>query len=252
MKSKSSLIRKIITVFLICVIAFSGYKIATIKLSESKEKARFVELKKEIDIKDEDSQNSDNLKKEKIKSRYEKIHSQNSDYIGWLKIDDTPIDYPVMYTPEDIEFYLRRDFDKKWSFSGTPFIGKGSDVQSKSFIIYSHNMKNDTMFGTLERYQDIEYKKSHPVINFETENESRKYEVIAAFSADLDKEHFDYYNQVGDWTEEQFKNYIDNISRISYYGNIENLSYNDQIVQLSTCSYFAESGRFVVVAKRIR
>ena len=84
----------------------------------------------------------------------------NPDFIGWLRIDGTKIDYPVMMKPEDPDYYLRRDFSGKDAKSGTPYIGSGCTPCSDNVIIYSHNMKNGTMFADLLKYADEKFYPS--------------------------------------------------------------------------------------------
>lgn len=79
---------------------------------------------------------------------YTDLYEKNNGFAAWITIPNTNIDYPVMLTPNEPEYYLYRSFDKTESSSGTPFIGEGGDINSDVFIIYGHNMKNDTMFGT--------------------------------------------------------------------------------------------------------
>ena len=80
------------------------------------------------------------------------LYAQNSDLIGWIEIEGTKIDYPVMQTPDDPEYYLHRDFNREYSASGTPFLDSASVVLPKdnavtwNWLIYGHNMKFGTMF----------------------------------------------------------------------------------------------------------
>lgn len=188
-------------------------------------------------------------------SRYAVIAGQNPDFAGWLKIDRTVIDYPVMYTPEDVQYYIRRDFYGKESVSGTPFIGDHCNVDSQGMIIYGHNMKNDTIFGALDEYADRDYWREHPVIRFSTVEEEREYEVFAAFRTRLlyeNEEGFRYYEYVGDLTEETFGEFVEQAEAAALYDTGIRPEYGDQFLMLSTCSYHTKNGRFVVAARRTR
>lgn len=200
-----------------------------------------------------DGKSSSNQDSDEPKRNYQLLKEENPDFAGWLRIDDTKIDYPVMHTPNEMQYYIRRDFYGNTSVSGTPFIGSFCNANSSSIIIYAHNMKNGTMFGDLDLYESKEYRDKHPVVEFDTPEESRKYEVVAAFRTKLVYEGeggFQYYNYVGDMTEETFQEFVSQLKSISYYGT-ENLPrYGDQLLILSTCSYHAKDGRFVVVARR--
>ena len=97
---------------------------------------------------------------EKPKRNYGLLKEKNPDFAGWLRIPDTKIDYPVMHTPDDMQYYIRRDFYGESSVSGTPFIGDFCSTDSGSMIIYAHNMKNGTLFGELDEYESEDYRKS--------------------------------------------------------------------------------------------
>lgn len=92
----------------------------------------------------------------------------NGDCIGWLSIDGTSISYPVMYTPNEPQKYLRRNFYGKYSQSGVPFLDGRCDIRSTNLIIYGHNMKNGTMFSDLKRYVDRDFLNAHRAVKFET------------------------------------------------------------------------------------
>lgn len=186
-------------------------------------------------------------------SRYARIAAENPDFAGWLKIDQTVIDYPVMHTPDDIQYYIRRDFYGEESVSGTPFIGDNCSVDSLGMIIYGHNMKNDTMFGALDLYADESYWREHPVIRFNTLEEDREYEVFAAFRTKLlyeNEEGFRYYEYVGNPSKEEFQEFVEQAKAVSYYDTGITPLYGDQFLILSTCSYHTSNGRFVVVARK--
>lgn len=187
------------------------------------------------------------------KPNYQELFALNEDFAGWLRIDGTKINYPVMHTPEDQQYYIHRDFYGKDSFSGTPFMGDRCDVNSQSIIIYAHNMNNGTMFGELDKYADQTYWKEHPVIEFDTLEEERQYEVFAAFQTRIFKEGedgFRYYQYIGDLTEKEFSEFTDQALRSSLYNTEIVPSYGEQLLILSTCSYHVEDGRFVVAARQ--
>jgi sortase B len=210
------------------------------------------------------SQNADNddvwestaeEKTEKPLPQYEDIYAMNNDFIGWLSIPNTKIDYPVMFTPDEPEYYLRRSFDKRDFQSGTPFIGKGGNIDSDCFIIYGHNMKNDTMFGTLDNYVDEDFWKENKTFSFNTLYEYREYEVFATVKTKIlytDENGLRYYNYAGELSEADYKNLEEWLSANSVYNTDISLTYGEQILILSTCSYHTTNGRFVVAARRIK
>lgn len=186
-------------------------------------------------------------------TEYITLYEQNSDFAGWLHIDNTGIDYPVMCTPSDSEYYLRRAFDKSSSQSGTPFIGKDSTLDSDMFIIYGHNMKNDTMFGTLDYYSEKAFAEENPYIDFTTTTEHRTYEVFAAVKTRIlyqNESGYRYYEQAGSLDEMNFEELVQWLIQNSLYDTDVVPEYGEQIMILSTCSYHTENARFIVAARR--
>lgn len=189
-----------------------------------------------------------------VYTEYVSLYEENNDFVGWLHIDNTNIDYPVMCTPEDPEYYLHRAFDRSDSQGGTPFISKDSTIDSDFYIIYGHNMKNDTMFGTLDYYTKKSFWEANPRFSFTTVTEQREYEVFAALKTRVLRKNetgYRYYFQVGDLTEDAFDVLIDWFRQNALYDTGIIPTYGEQIVVLSTCSYHEENGRFIIVARRV-
>ena len=109
------------------------------------------------------------------------MYEQNPDLFGWICIEDTVLDYPVMHTPDDPEKYLRLSFEGETSTAGTPFMDAKCGIDSDNYIIYGHNMKNGTMFREILQYANKSYWQEHPMIRFDTLYEQGEYEVLAAF-----------------------------------------------------------------------
>lgn len=187
---------------------------------------------------------------------YEALYQKNPDLAGWLRIDTTKVNYPVMFTPEDPEYYLHRSFDKETSVSGVPFIGEGSFADSTNIMIYGHNMKNGTMFATLLKYAQKEFWREHPVIQFDNLYEENMYEIIGAFysKAYLQEESgvFKYYQYPDLSTPELFDEYYAQVKKASLYDTGIEAEFGEQLLTLSTCSYHVKDGRFVVVARKMR
>ena len=182
-------------------------------------------------------------------------YEKNNDTIGWIKIEGTPIDYPVMFTPDDNEFYLNRDFDKNDSKAGTLYIDVNSQISTPNtnIIIYGHNMKNDTMFGSLSEYANKAYYDAHPTITFNTLYEKGTYEILGAFYAKVlkksDTTSFRYYKYFGAETEEEYNTFVDYVKSVRQYDTGVETKYGDRFITLSTCSYHVDNGRFAVVAR---
>lgn len=193
-----------------------------------------------------------------IIGEYVELYKANSDIIGWVKVDDTKIDYPIMQTQDDPEHYLHLDFDEEYAASGTPFMDAGSDVfiPTSNFLIYGHNMKNGTMFHDLLKYESKEFYDEHKTFAFDTiyKGGQGEYQVIAAAYSKIypkDSTKFKYYQYAGITTESEFNEYVSGVKALSIYDTGVTAEYGDQLVTLSTCAYHTEEGRFFVVAKRV-
>lgn len=189
---------------------------------------------------------------------YLSLTQENSDLAAWLTIPDTQIDYPVMYTPEDPEFYLRKAFDGSYALSGSLFIGDGCLPDGTNIIIYGHKMKNGTMFGGLDRYADEDYARAHSQIFYDLiqpdgSYERLTFEVIAAFYSRVyrvDEENvFRYYYGTDLSDPAEFEYYVSQAKAACTYDLGVTAEYGDRLLTLSTCSYHTDNGRFVLVAK---
>lgn len=188
---------------------------------------------------------------------YEELHKQNEDMAGWISIEGTGLDYPVMYTPNNPEYYMRRGFDKKYAFSGSLFISDGCTPNGNHVIIYGHNVKADgSMFGYLLNYDSYNYFKNHPTIKYDTLEQKGEYEIMSVFYSEVytsyDVGYFRYYNYPDLSDPDTFDYYIAAALSSSLYDTGVTAEYGDQILTLSTCSYHKENGRFVVVARKIK
>lgn len=185
------------------------------------------------------------------KEAYIKLKGMNADYDGWLNIPGTHVDYPVMATPAEPEYYLRRAFDKSESVSGTPFIGEGCDQNSDCLIIYGHDMENGTMFGDLAHYDNGAFRRSHPMITYYTQEGPRTYEVFAAVKTRIGAPGFRYYNAAGALTPEKFKELTGWLKENALYDSGITPVVGEQIMILSTCDSASENARFLVAARRV-
>lgn len=236
MKTKK-IIRIVILIILAAAFVISGFKLITTLTRLSDEKTQIQELAEAIDSE-------------------ENLFEKNKDMICWISIEGTAIDYPVMYTPKEPEYYLHRNFDGEYSYSGLPFLDSRCDIdKSANLIIYGHNMKNSTMFSTLLDYEDYDFWKQHRYIQITTQGGDRKYEIIAAFRSEIQEQassSFRYYSFTDTDKASKYNDYIDNIRQLALYDTGLSSEYKTQLITLSTCSYHTDNGRFVVVAKRIR
>lgn len=184
-------------------------------------------------------------------SPYQSLKDENPDFYGWISIEGTTIDYPVMYTPEDPAYYLRRAFDGTDSHSGVPFLDGGCFPGCGNELIYGHNLNTGGMFSDLLDYDDADFWRDHPVIQFDTLESQGTYEVLAAFYTEVSgtPEAFPYYQYTDLRDEATFDAYVEGVTQSSLYNTGITPQYGDALLTLSTCSYHATDGRFVVVAR---
>ena len=185
------------------------------------------------------------------------LKETNSDIVGWLEIENTKINYPVLQG-EDNDFYMTHDYKKEYTKEGSLFLDKDYDwnLPSSNLLIYGHNNIGSTeMFADLLNYKEESYYKEHPSIRFTTENEDAEYEIIAVFESRVyyksEKNVFRYYYFINAENEEEYYEFVSNAKEASLYDTGKTAEYGDQLMTLSTCAYHTEDGRFAVVAKKV-
>jgi sortase B len=193
-----------------------------------------------------------------VLKRYAKLYEKNTDFMGWLTIEGTSVDYPVMYTPNNEEKYLRKNFDGDYALAGTLFIAQNSDPvrPTTNILIYGHNMKDGSMFSDLLKYTDSDYYTEHKYVRFDTIYRTGRYEVIAAFHGQVlseGEEGFRYYSFYDAETEEEFDAYVREVKALSSVQDAATAKFGDELLTLSTCDNTGakEGKRFVIVAKRV-
>ncbi len=229
-----------------------------------KENAAIQEKMTAEDITEPDSQEEVLVKEEELKDegpepqpvileQYRELYEKNNDLVGWLTIDGTVIDYPVMQCADN-EYYLHHDFYGEEDKYGTLYVKDIADLAGgTNFIIYGHHMKDGSMFGDLDQYQSKEFYLKHREISFDTLYEERTYEVVAVFLSqvyNVEDEVFKYYQFYQADTQEEFDDFYENIKELSLYDTGVEARFGDTFLTLSTCAYHVKDGRFVVVAKR--
>ena len=192
----------------------------------------------------------------KILSQFADIYERNNDFIGWLTIDNTVINYPVMQIEGDNSYYLSHSFDKDSDNNGTLFVDGRNDVVNRdvNIIIYGHNMRSGNMFGGLKSYLDEDYMLLHQMIQFDTIYETGTYKVVGVGLSEVeyqDDDAFRYYNFLDAADEDEFEYYIDELKQLIVVGDMD-VEYGDELLTLSTCNSYTEDGRMFVIAKRIR
>lgn len=181
-------------------------------------------------------------------SNFENLRNENNDFVAWIQIPNTKIDYPVLQTSNN--FYLNHDFYKKKSPLGSIFMDSINKKNDKNIILYGHHMKSGKMFAFINEYSKKEVFNENKLIEFDTEEKLSDYEIIAAFRV---KE-----NELNEISEILLMDNNENFDRLVQFVEKRNLvdggdgfSYEDHYLTLMTCEYTNKNGRFFVVAKKI-
>lgn len=260
--------RRFLLYWLILVIIGTTFKIVEKNRILRKEQDDFIILRECIQRKDDYSELSikpvverTEANQEKYESdigeilpEYRKLYEENQDLAGWIRIEGTGIDYPVMQTLNDREYYLHRNFQKEESYSGMPFAGTGNLLESDDDIfIYGHNMKNRTMFTDLMRYENQEFWKKHPIIVLDTLYEHREYKIFTVFYANEDEWEKDsglIYPVIRNMSEKRSE-YLERIMQEGLYDTGIETEIGKALLFLITCSYQEKNQRFVVLGMQI-
>lgn len=181
------------------------------------------------------------------------LHKKNPDCIGWLQIDGTVIDYPVMYRPAKVGYYLHRNFYGKYSANGCLYLSELCDPEtSDNLIIYGHHMNSGKMFAALDRYKSIKFYQEHTRISYNTLQGEEIYQIFAVFCTPVyTGRDFSYYTFTEAEDAADFQEYIQEIKERSLYDTGITAVFGEKLLTLSTCEYSQRNGRIVVVAKKI-
>ena len=189
-----------------------------------------------------------------ILTEYAGLYELNDDMVGWLEIPNTKLKYPVLQTPNDVNYYLYRDFDREDSDWGAIYAWEKADINepSDNITIFGHNMKDGSMFATLNNYEHKYYWEDNSLVLFNTLYEYHTYKIFAAFKTTATLgQGFPYHQFVDAENEEEFNEFVSTCKKLSLYDTGITPVYGDKLICLSTCAYHTENGRLVVAAVRI-
>ena len=188
---------------------------------------------------------------ELAQQKYSALFEQNQDFIGWISIDGTNVNYPVMQTPSNPDYYLKHSFEKSYSDYGVPYIDEACALGiSNNIVVYGHHMRNGSMFADVCKYTDKSFYEEHKTIKFDTLSSLGEYEVVAVFKFDTNNESFKF-NEYTAMDEAEFDEFMENVHSRQLYDTGVDAEYGDELLTLSTCEYTYKNGRFVVVAKKV-
>ncbi|MED9903833.1 MAG: class B sortase [Lachnospiraceae bacterium] len=191
-----------------------------------------------------------------VLSQFQELVKQNKDFVGWITLEGTQIDYPIMQC-EDDEYYLHHNFYGEEDRYGELYVRARADMTTPgtNVIIYGHNMRDGAMFGEIDNFKKEKFFEEHRFISFSTLHEEYTYEIMAVFLSkvyNVEDEVFKYYNFYEAETEEEFQDFYDNVKALSLYDTGVTAEFGDKFITLSTCAYHVKDGRMVIVAKQLR
>ena len=187
-------------------------------------------------------------------TEYAGLYELNKDMVGWLEIPNTKLKYPVMQTPTNPNYYLKRDFDQEPSDWGAIYAWESANINepSDNITLFGHNMKDGSMFATLNNYENKYFWEDNKIILFNTMYEYHTYKIFAVFktTATLGKG-FSYHQFVDAENEAEFNEFVSTCKKLALYDTGITPVYGDKLICLSTCAYHTENGRLVVAAVRV-
>ena len=229
----------ILIVACLCVFCGVVFKMAYDFHSDQTEQKFYKDTAPQITY-DENDDNTDN--------GIDKLIEQNPDCVAWVRIEKTKVDYPIMQTKDNPQYYLRRNFNKEYSYIGTPFLDAECDMEtSQNLIVYGHNMRDGTMFADLLKYKQKQFGVNNPIIKLITPNGCRRYVVIVVAKVRYDDAWYSYTSTADETIFNELKKHIESKSLYTINGTME---YGDSFLTLSTCEYSQTNGRLIIIAKR--
>lgn len=181
------------------------------------------------------------------------LHRENPDCIGWIQIEGTVINYPVMYQPSEENYYLHRDFYGEYSANGCLFLSELCNPDtSDNLIIYGHHMNSGKMFAALDQYKDSTFYLEHSLIFYDTLHGNETYQVFAVFCTPVyTGNDFPYYTFTKAEDAADYQEYMKAVKERALYDTGISVGFGDKLLTLSTCEYSQKNGRVVVMAKKI-
>lgn len=185
--------------------------------------------------------------------KYAAVYEQNSDFVGWIAIDGTNINYPVMQTIDSPNYYLKHNFEKKYSNYGVPYVQENCVLSlSDNIVIYGHHMNDGSMFADLCKYESEDFYREHKTIRFDTLSGYGEYEIVTVFkTVAYSEQGFKYYHFVDAEDKAAFDEFLTGCNALRLYDTGVSTEYGDKLITLSTCEYSRPNGRIVVVARKI-
>ncbi len=178
-----------------------------------------------------------------------KLMAQNSDCIGWLRIEGTNLDYPVMHSPDEPLRYINKNFYGKKSSAGVPFLDGRCDLtNSDNLIFYGHRMKNGTMFSCLKKYTSKEYYDNHPTVELTTSDGYHRFDIFAVVTTTKTDSWYCFTKFVN---ENEFNSVLNLTLSKSLYDTGLRPEYGQRLISLSSCYGSGKNGRIIIIGMEV-
>lgn len=189
----------------------------------------------------------------KILEEYRSFYDINPDFVGWLTIEGTAVDYPVLQNREDPGFYLSHNFFKDEQISGAIFLDRTANTypMDDNIVIYGHNTGDGTIFGSLKNYKNESFYREHAEFEFDTCYEKAVYQIVAVVITDISESGDFCYYDFSNYDRDGFLKCMNFIKENQLYETGRGIDYGDSLVMLSTCEKSSKSSRLIVIGKKI-
>lgn len=180
---------------------------------------------------------------------FEALKEMNDDCVGWILIEDTRVNYPIVQAADN-DYYLYRMFDRTWNGAGCIFMDSRvpADFSGRNHPVYGHQMKNGTMFSAISGYKNQEYYDTHQTGYLMTPDGAYQIEFFAGFVSATSGNAWDLEFD----SDEDFSAWLESLQRRSCFASEVQPGAEDTIITLSTCSYEFDDARFVLFGRLVR
>lgn len=240
-KYKEVIFNLIVYMILLFILIYSGIKIYKWYKDKTSNKEIVEQIKETVAV--EDKNEDKNEYKEEYTIDFNKLKEQNKETVAWIKVNNTNIEYPVVKADNN-NFYLNHSFDKSQNSAGWIFADYRNkfDNTDKNIIIYGHNMRDGSMFGSLKNILNSDWYENEENTNITlyTENEKCIYKVFSIYKIEIE----DYYIKTEFSNDNEFEQFVNTIKNRSIKKFDIDVSKEDNILTLSTC---ANNNRYRIV-----
>lgn len=225
-----------------------------VAMNDNAEKTEDIQISNDVEDKKEPNEDTSQAAEEKSEEKSDGITKLNvayPDIIGWIKLDGTIIDYPVLYRENDNKYYLKHNYDGQYHKYGSIYLNGYNSVDDRSLVIFGHNINNNynCMFKELTKFEKKSFFDNNKTLYLDIGNSSTEWEIIGVAVNKLDKDK-NIFMKTDFQDEDEFQKYVENIKDNCLYTRDFEISENEQLVCLTTCSYHSNNCRTIVFAKR--